>query len=83
MGFSSLGLLSTGKMGALPEKEPVLRPPFLEAASSAAKDDRIEDSTCADEDEAASFAATAAAAFLCSSSALLKVFAKVVTGCDG
>lgn len=54
------------------------RGPFLDAASSATRDERREDSISADEEEAVSFAAMAAtAAFfvVCSS------FAKYVTGC--
>lgn len=82
IGFSSLGLLSTGKMGGLLVKTPEPRPPLQEAASSAAKEDRTEVSICAEDVEAASFAATAAAAFLCCSS-VIKEFAKEVTGCKG
>lgn len=55
--------------------------PFLEAASSATSDERIEVSICAEDVEAASLAATAAAAaFLFSSSAVLRG-AKETTGC--
>lgn len=81
IGFSSFGLLSGGSIGLTEEMNPELWLPFIEATSSATKDERMEVSTCAEEVEAASFAATAAAAFLCSSSALVNKFMEDVTGC--
>lgn len=62
--FSSRGFFSKGKAAWPLERTWEFRLLPKEAASSAAKDDRIEDRTCADDDDAASFAATAAAAFL-------------------
>lgn len=68
-------------MGLIEEINPELWLPFIEAASSATKDEKMDVSTCAEEVEAASFAATAAAAFLCSSSALVRRFMEDVAGC--
>ena len=56
-----------------PELNPVeIRLPFMEAASSATRDERTDVSICAEDADAASLAATAAAAaFLFSSSEFL------------
>lgn len=62
--LSSLGFFSKGKIAWPSERTWEFRLLPMEAASSAAKEDRIEERTCADDDDAVSFAATAAAAFL-------------------
>jgi hypothetical protein len=62
--FSSLGLLSIWKPGGPPENSPEGDPPFMEAACSAAKDDKMEVSTCTGADKDASLSAIAAAVLL-------------------
>lgn len=81
IGFSSLGRFSGENMDS-PELNPIeFMLPFMEAASSATRDERTAVSICAEDVEAASLAATAAAAaFLLSSSVVLRG-AKETTGC--
>lgn len=65
-----------------PEVNPVdFKPPFIEAASSATRDERTDVSICAEDVEAASFAATAAAAAFLLSSSKVFIGAKETTGC--
>lgn len=68
IGFSSLGLFSGMKTGN-PEVNPVeFKLPFIEAASSATREERTDVSMRAEDVDAASLAATAAAAAFLSSS---------------
>lgn len=83
IGFSSLGLFSGENMDSAELNLVEFMLPFMEAASSATRDERTEVSICAEDVEAASLAATAAAAaFLFSSSVVLRG-AKETEGCVG
>uniref|UniRef100_A0A0A9D4Q7 Uncharacterized protein n=1 Tax=Arundo donax TaxID=35708 RepID=A0A0A9D4Q7_ARUDO len=55
----------------------------MEAACSATKDEKMEDSTCSGADKDASLSAIAAAVFLGSSPAVLTVAGSEVAGCSG
>ena len=79
--FSSLGLFSIWKPGGPPENSPDGGPPFMEAACSAARDERMELSTGADKD--ASLSAIAAADLLDSSPTALTVGGSEVAGVGG
>lgn len=81
--FSSLGLLSIWKPGGPPENSPEGDPPFMEAACSAAKDDKMEVSTCTGADKDASLSAIAAAVLLDSSPTALTVGGSEVAGFSG
>lgn len=81
--FSSLGLLSIWKPGGTPESSPEGDPPFMEAACSAAKDERMEVSTCTGADKDASLSAIAAAVLLDSSPTALTVGGSDTAGFSG
>jgi len=58
-------------------------PPFMEAACSAAREAKMEESTCSGDAKDASLSAIAAAVFLGSSPAALAVAESGVAGCGG
>jgi hypothetical protein len=78
---SSLDLFGLSKPGGSAESSPEGEPPFREAACSAARDDKMEDSTCSRDDNDASLSAIAAAVILGSSSVALVMLGSEVAGC--
>ena len=80
-GFSILGLFGVGKPGGPSESSKEGEPLLMEAACSAAKEAKMEESTCSGDDKDASLSAIAAAVFLGSSPAALAVAETKVARC--
>lgn len=80
---SSLGLFGLSKPGGPAQSSPEGEPPFMEAACSAARDEKMEDSTCWPDDKDASLSAIAAAVILGSSPIALVMVGGEVAGCTG
>ena len=80
-GFSILGLFGVGKPGGPSESSKEGEPLLMEAACSAAKEAKMEESTCSGDDKDASLSAIAAAVFLASSSVALVMVGNEVAGC--
>jgi hypothetical protein len=81
VGFSILGLFGVGKPGGASESSMEGEPLLKEAACSAAKEAKMEESTCSGDDKDASLSAIAAAVFLDSSPAAIAVAESEVAGC--
>jgi hypothetical protein len=79
--LSSLGFLLLSKPGGPAERSPEVEPLFL--ACSAARDEKMEESTFSGADKDASLSAIAAAVFLGSSPTALDVAGSEVAGCSG